>query len=251
MDIQESNAAPGAVEEVARTPATITLLPPAQCFCCVNRGGLTNCARVCHYWNHVCTPLVREVLGTEALSFLMDPISDYTQVKQALAKNALRTRELQLEEIGAFDYAFARNQSSPQRSITILYRDYGLDSAVLTKLRKLSFDIVVDKENGPDRNALIMTMALLKNNPSISTLGIHDQQEDETIRNSVLSCAGLEELSISFPIRPQLAEHVLFQLPKSIRKVSVLVNEHLDSDGGLFHQYDYASSFMWLFGHSN
>lgn len=105
----------------------------------------------------------------------MDPISDYTQVKQALTKNALYVRELHLEKTGVFDYVFPRTyQSLPQHSTTILHRNYSLDSAVFTKLRKLSFDIIVDEAIDPDRIALVMTMAFLKNT-SLSALEIHDQ----------------------------------------------------------------------------
>lgn len=59
MDIQESNGAPEAVEDVASTPATIALLPTEDLrsvFCYVKCSDLF-CACVCHYWNHICTPL--------------------------------------------------------------------------------------------------------------------------------------------------------------------------------------------------
>lgn len=97
-------------------------------------------------------------------------------MKQALTKNALHVRELHLKKTGVFDYVFPRKyQSSPQHSTTILHRNYSLDSAVFTKLHKLSFDIIVDEAIDPDRIALVMTMAFLKNNTCLSALVIHDQ----------------------------------------------------------------------------
>ncbi|KAF9379460.1 hypothetical protein CPB97_008955 [Podila verticillata] len=240
MDAQESssNSEPAAVQEVDRTPATIASLPPEvleSVLTYVSRGDLTKCACVSHYWNQVSTPLIWKVLDAKAFSLFIGLNTHYTQVKQILAKNALYVRELQIRAFGVFDYLFVRKDQqelSEHPSRHIFREDFSLDSAVFTKLRKLSIMFCIIDAHGPGESTLDTMMALISNNPGLTALEFLEEQNEEELMSLVLACADLKEISILFPMRPALAKQVLLQLPESIRKVALYVDTHFGYQEG-------------------
>ncbi|KAF9389737.1 Hexaprenyldihydroxybenzoate methyltransferase, mitochondrial [Podila verticillata] len=170
------------------------------------------------------------ILANIGASFAERLNTDYTQVKQILAKNALCVRELQTRAFGVFDYLFVRKvqqELSEHPSSHIFQDDFSLDSAV-TKLRKLSIMFCDINAPGPSESTLDMMMALISNNPGLTTLEFLEEQNEVELMRLVHACAELKEIYILFPIHPALAKQVLLQLPESIRKVALCVDTYFD-----------------------
>ncbi|KAF9380252.1 hypothetical protein CPC16_010402, partial [Podila verticillata] len=231
MDVQESSSyePPAAVEEVVRTSTTIATLPLEVLllvFSCVSHSDLTRCARVCRQWNQIDTPNIWKNLDASMFSDIVQ--YDYSQMKQKLARHAHHIRELQIPSCMFLDYLFTRKIQSEMQPPFIISHLYNLDLAVLTNLRKLSIMYHVDCTYSPDRSVLMMTKALLKCNPFLTTLDFPEGQDSAALKPLVLACPNLQELRIWVGTSPRTAKKILDCLLESIQTVSMTVDSRVD-----------------------